>query len=172
MKIEKENTEQTKGNISKHIKKAVALGVMFTVGVSAFAHGIGPSHDRIEGKLYGNPSIEKMDGWQRTRETYSTDAISDMCKIIRVSQEAEKDGVITKSEEQTLKSMFAKYDADYGKGASKFVLNAATECFPSESLRYSVAQSVKSAAHWQHVADRHNDMQGFKHNQTLADYGR
>lgn len=172
MKIEKENTEQAKGNISKHIKKAVALGVMFTVGVSAFAHGIGPSHDRIDGKLYGNPSIEKMNGWQRTRETYSTDAIGDMCKIIRMSQEAEKDGVVTASEEAALKSMFAKYDADYGKGAAKFVINAAAEYFPSENLRYSVTQSVKSAAHWQHVADQQNGMQRFKHNQTLADYGR
>lgn len=108
MKIEKKDAEQHKKGISKSVKKAVTLGVMFTLGVSAFAIG--------NGKLF-----EKND--------WNLNAVDDMCSIIEYSGKANADGIIDAGEKAELEKMFSTYDTNYGKGAGKFVL--------TESMKYA-----------------------------------
>lgn len=159
MKIEL-NNEKQKTATSKKIKRAVVLGVMFTMGVSAFAHGKG------EGKIY-------------ERSAWKTSAVDDMCAILDYSAEIQKDGIITEEEKLKLQDMASQYDIDYGKGAAKFVINATDEYAKKTSAgielssqgekgRFAIVQnSVRRAAETQKSMDSLSDS---NKKITLADY--
>lgn len=154
--IEKQNQ---KPSASKKIRKAVALGVMFTLGVSAFAHGKG------EGKIY-------------ERNAWKTSAIDDMCAILDYSAEILKDGIITEAEKSKLQSMSAEYNTDYGKGATEFVIRASNEYSKTpagaslaskgkDGMTAIIQKSVRRAAETQKSM---NTLSSGEKKMTLADY--
>lgn len=90
-------------NTSRNLRRAVALGVMLTLGTSAFAEG--------DGTLFG-----------KTENTFSMKAVDDMCQIVTYAREASADGRITPDEQNRLDAMRANFDISYGEGAGKFVM--------------------------------------------------
>lgn len=90
-------------NTSRNLRRAAALGVMLTLGTSAFAEG--------DGTLFG-----------KTENTFSMKAVDDMCEIVTYAREASADGRITPDEQSRLDAMRANFDISYGEGAGKFVM--------------------------------------------------
>lgn len=130
MKIEEKNefqpTTQKKQrfNISRNIKRAVAFGVMFTAGVSAFAQGHG------DGKLF-------------SRGTPSMEAVNDMCAVFEYKDTAAKDGIYSETELSILNGMLKDYDRDYGEGAAQAVIAEAKnymQSAPGERIMEKVSK--------------------------------
>ena len=94
----------------KHnLKKIAALGIMFGVGISAFATG-------QSGKLFDvNP------------ENYSFNAVNDIVKVVESIKEASIDFVIDKKEISNIFDLMAEYDKNYGEGSCRFVVSKMTE---------------------------------------------
>lgn len=88
---------------TKNLRRAAALGVMLTLGTSAFAEG--------DGTLFG-----------KTENTFSMKAVDDMCEIVTYAREASADGRITPDEQARIDMMRTNFDSNYGQGAGKFVM--------------------------------------------------
>ena len=84
------------------LKKAVALSIMFTAGVSAFASGHG------KGRLF-----------EKEAYSYNEEAVEDYIKMDEfLSKSFSKKGGITESDRRHFNAMVNQFDKDYGDGAN------------------------------------------------------
>lgn len=122
------------------LKKIAALGIVFGVGISAFANG-------QSGKLFDvNP------------ENYSFNAVNDVVKVVESIKDASIDSVVDKKELSNIFDLMAEYDKNYGEGSCRFVVNKMTEFSKTpggmslatqtgnDSIIHIANQAVKKAA--------------------------
>lgn len=87
----------------KNLFKAAALGIMFTLGTSAFADN---------GSLFSKSGV-----------TYDDKAVQDIVSIIEYSSDCSKDGIVDDVEKENIKLAKAGFDKKYGEGACKFIVS-------------------------------------------------
>jgi len=154
----KENLQEQKKKKS-NLRRVTALGVMFSVGVSAFA---------------GNGSLFDI-----TPEKIDKGAITDVVKIVNYVNETSKDGQITKEEQDKIDALKSDYDKNYGTGACKFVLNTMRDYSKTPGgmsllqqgetgLIFAAHRAVKEAAQKQDCMRILGSLTG--KTSTLADY--
>ena len=94
------NTKEN--NVNKKIKRVVALGIMFSVGVSAFCNGPGLFKD--------SQSINQK-------------ATNDICNMYNYMMEANSDGIVSSIEENNVQNIINQFDIDFGSGSCEKVFN-------------------------------------------------
>ena len=97
------NSEDSMENAhnSAKLKKAVALSLMFTAGVTAFASGHG------KGRLFGREAF-----------SYNEEAVEDYLELDSfLSRSFSKQGGMTEADRRHFVEMVSQFDRDYGDGA-------------------------------------------------------
>lgn len=153
---------KTKNNKPRkhNLKKIAALGIMFGVGISAFATG-------QSGKLFDvNP------------ENYSFNAVNDVVKVVESIKDASIDSVVDKKELSNIFDLMAEYDKNYGEGSCSFVVKKMTEISKTpggislvippgdDSIIHIANQAVRKAALQQ------KDMESMGYTLKDCEYGR
>lgn len=98
-----EKRKDSKSRSDRNLRRAAALGVMLTLGTSAFAEE--------NGTLFG-----------KTENIFTIKAVDDMCEIVIYARDASADGRITPDEQSHLDAMRINFDRNYGEGSCKFVM--------------------------------------------------
>ena len=134
----KEKAKETKREKGK-LKKLVALGTMFSVGVSAFAAGTG------NGRL-----------WEVGSTSYNQDAVTDIVFLVDTIKEANMDRKLSAEEQNLIKKLQSDYDKNYGEGACKFVIdtmNGVMKSHPNLGFEGAAKLSVIKSAETQKSAE-------------------
>ncbi len=147
--------KEKQNNNKNTLKKVAALGIMFSVGVSAFAAG------------NGNGSLGT------DMFSYNADAVTDVVNLLDTLKKSKSDGIVDQKEQETIRNMQSQFDKDYGPGSCKFIVNTMAEYLKTPGGKSLIQQSDDGIVFVINKAVREANTQQYISNlngSTLADY--
>lgn len=149
--------KENQNNQKNTLKKVAALGIMFSVGVSAFAAGNGNGNGSLGTDMF----------------SYNADAVTDVVNFLDTLKKSKSDGIVDQKEQETIRNMQSQFDKDYGPGSCKFIVNTMVEYLKTPGGKSLIQQSDDGIVFVINKAVREANTQQYISNlngSTLADY--